>query len=97
MTIAPTLVLQATLGELSAATRDLRTALNRVIDDATKAVVALELGQRVAGSTNIGFGPLGTQAPFEVATLTARIDVLLNQATLQGATAEQITTAYEVV
>jgi hypothetical protein len=89
-------VLDSTLRDLSNATRELRTSLNRVIDDATRAVVALESGNRVAGS-GLGYGPLGTQAPFEIATLSAKVDVLLNQAMAQGATAEQITTAYEVV
>jgi hypothetical protein len=88
-------LITATLRELTAATSLLHRALNSVIRDATAAVVAIELGNRVSGS-GLGYGPLGTQAPFEVATLSAKVDVLLNQALILGATAEQITTAYEV-
>ena len=88
-------VLTTTLRELSSATRGLHSALHSLVFSANRAVVALEMGQRVEGS-GLGYGPLGAQAPFEIATLSAKVDVLLNQAIMQGASAEQITSAYEV-
>lgn len=94
-TATPTEVLSVTLRELSNATRGLHSALHTLVFTANRAVVALEMGQRVEGS-GLGYGPLGAQTPFEIATLSAKVDVLVNQAIMQGASADQITAAYEV-
>jgi hypothetical protein len=94
-TAETTIAAEHTLRELSSSTASLRRALNEVIRDATSAVVALESGQRVSGMV-LGHGPLGAQAPFEIAMLTSKIEALLTQAQVLGCSAEQISVAYEV-
>jgi hypothetical protein len=90
------LLLKNTLRSITAATVKLDRDLGAIIRDAVAAREALAQGHAVAGST-LGAGPLGHQAPFDIAMTTARISALIDQALALGATGDQITAAYKVV
>lgn len=52
-----------------------KDALERALQEVKYEVdEALADGRRVRGSGGIGYGPIGHQAPFEVATRTAQLD-----------------------
>jgi hypothetical protein len=87
--------LDQTLLEVASASRQLDRILAQVIRDAQQARTALSQGHAVAGST-MGAGPLGHQAPFDVAMTTTRLNGLIQQALMLGATSDQITRAYTV-
>jgi hypothetical protein len=88
-------MLDRTLKSISAATIKLDRDLGAIIRDAANARTALAQGHAVMGST-LGAGPIGHQAPFDVAMTTARITALIDQALMLGANGSQITAAYKV-
>jgi hypothetical protein len=89
------LMLERTLSSITSATTQLDRTLSEVIRNAVAAREALANGHAVAGSA-LGAGPLGHQAPFDVAMTVARLSALIDQALLLGGTGDQITAAYKV-
>jgi len=71
-------------------------ALGDVERDAKTARDAIMAGNAVAGST-LGYGPIGHQAPFEVAKYTASVSTAVDVAMMLGATADEIKEAYVVL
>jgi septal ring factor EnvC (AmiA/AmiB activator) len=73
--------------------RSLDRALAEVERDVKNARAAIAAGNAVSGSA-MGYGPIGHQAPFEVAALTASVRTGIDTAMMLGATSEQIAEAY---
>lgn len=88
-------MLDQTLRAISAATIRLDQHLGSIIRDAVRAREALAEGHAVAG-TGLGHGPIGAQAPFDIAQTVTRISALIDQALMLGGTGVQITAAYKV-
>ena len=88
-------MLTRTLRDLSAQTKQLDRSLAEIIRDAVAARHALAEGHAVRGST-LGAGPIGHQAPFDIAMTVVRVQALIDQAMMLGATGDQITAAYKV-
>lgn len=88
-------MLERVLRDLSSQTTQLDRSLGSIIRDAANARTALAQGHAVAGSS-LGAGPLGHQAPFDIAMATGKLNVLIETALMLGATGDQITAAYKV-
>lgn len=84
---------RATLDAISENTRSLRRALLSIQQDATDALAAIDAGKTVRGA-GLGYGPIGHQAPFDVAQLTDRINSAVTTAYRLGCSAEEINAAY---
>lgn len=84
-----------TLDTLSTLTASLDRYLRDVKYSAERALDALAKGNRVDGM-GIGYGPIGHQAPFDIATTCAKIEATMHTLILLGATSEQISDAYKV-
>ena len=87
--------LKTTLRSITAAAIRLDQLLGTVVRDAVNAREALAKGHAVQGSA-LGHGPLGTQTPFDIAMVTAKLTALIDTALMLGATGDQITAAYKV-
>lgn len=84
--------LERALYTVTTAKMALRTSLNRIADDAARAVAALDAGQ-LPFSTISSAGPLGHQAPFDVAIQYNQLKGALDVAYALGATDEQMQAA----
>ena len=85
--------------EKSRALRDVKTraqSLRRGLLGMKRDIdIALERVDRGEGFGGyFGFGPVGHQSPFDVATESARLDAAVNTAYMLGATQEEISAAY---
>lgn len=87
-------MLGMTLRSLSNTTSLLASNLRSIRAAADQALDALAQGHAVSG-TALGHGPLGAQAPFDVAMGVARVTALIDQCLMLGATGDQITAAYK--
>lgn len=81
-----------TLRKLREAVLDLRRELTSIESDAAKALRDLDNGLRISGAHNVG--PLGHQAPFDLAKYTNRVGMLIDQAQMLGCSQDDINAAY---
>ena len=72
----------------------LSRALTDVKRDAEQALNTMSRGEAVIGMHS--FGPIGHQAPFDIARHTAILQTVIQQAIALGATGEEVKIAYTV-
>lgn len=85
---------ETVLWDIRYTSKQLHDTLLRVQKDATEALEALSKGLQLSGSTN--FGPVGHQAPFDIAVQTARLQMQIQTAIALGVDEADIQKAYTV-
>ena len=84
-----------TLDDINYLSRQMHRHLLSIQRDVTVALTALTTGGFLEGSGN--FGPVGHQAPFDLAKASTQLNDKMQLAYKLGATTEEINKAYQIV
>ena len=78
--------------DITFAVREVKRTLERIQWDANKAIESISKGERFVGMG--ASGPLGHQAPFDLAVASANVQAKINMAIVLGVGQEAIEAAY---
>jgi hypothetical protein len=82
------------LRQITAAKTLVQTTLVYIKSRTEEALFAIEQNLLPNGTTKHGFGPIGHQAPFDLAVQTAQLSAAINNAMMLQCTGEEIQAAY---